>query len=117
MAILSSLRLDTIMLPVLARLYQLMEALTTCEESSPTLTTGKNTMTRVFQYEEYSETGGYTVTKTEDDILKEYWPYWYKQMCQKYGKEYVDQNYCFDDCLLDWMIINWAWEIDAETTT
>jgi hypothetical protein len=32
------------------------------------------------------ETGGYVVTKSEAEIRSEYWPYWYKRMCDKFGK-------------------------------
>jgi hypothetical protein len=32
-------------------------------------------------------------------------------MCKKFSKEVVDKNYCFEDCLEDWIVINWAWEV------
>ena len=50
-------------------------------------------------------------TMSEDDIRKEYYPYWYGKMCEKFGKEHVDANYCFEDCLVDWIVIHWAWEV------
>ncbi len=50
-------------------------------------------------------------TKSEDDIRKEYWPYWYEKMCEKYGKEKVDADYCFEDCLMDWIVVHWAQEV------
>ena len=50
------------------------------------------------------------VTMSEDDIRKEYWPYWYGKMCAKYGHQYVDDNFTFEDCLTDWIIVHWAWE-------
>lgn len=58
------------------------------------------------------ESGGYVETYSEDDIRKEYWDYWYSKMCQKYGKDIVDANYSFEDCLEDWIVINWAWKVD-----
>lgn len=49
-------------------------------------------------------------TWSEEDVKQKYWPYWYGKMCDKFGKEYVDQNYTFEDCLDDWIVVNWAWE-------
>lgn len=48
---------------------------------------------------------------SEDDIRKEYYPYWYEKMCDKYEQAYVDENYSFEDCLEDWKIVHWAWEV------
>lgn len=50
-------------------------------------------------------------TLSEDDIRKEYYPYWYRKMCEKFGKENVDSNYSFQDCLDDWIVVHWAWEV------
>jgi hypothetical protein len=50
------------------------------------------------------------VTMSEDEIRKEYYPYWYGKMCEKYEQSYVDEHYCFEDCLEDWKIIHWARE-------
>lgn len=72
---------------------------------------------RYYSYGEYDpehplvdETGGYIVTVSEEDIKRDYWPYWYDKMCRKFGKEVVDRQYTFEDCLDDWIIVNWAWE-------
>ncbi len=48
-------------------------------------------------------------TLSEDDILKQYWDYWYGKMCEKFGKEHVDANYSKQDCIDDWTILHWAW--------
>jgi len=32
-------------------------------------------------------------------------------MCERFGKEHVDANYCFEDALDDWVVVNWAWEV------
>lgn len=67
---------------------------------------------RYFSYNEYDDTGGHVVTMSEEEIRREYYPYWYGKMCDKFGKEYVDKNYDFESCLVDWQIVNWAWEVD-----
>ncbi len=69
---------------------------------------------RYFSYNEYEAdhpARGYVVTLSEEDIRKEYWPYWYKKMCAKYEQSYVDQNYTFEDCLCDWIAVHWAWMV------
>ena len=69
---------------------------------------------RYFSYNEYKTKPGiddYVETKSEEDIRREYWPYLYKKMCAKYEQSYVDKNYSFEDCLEDWVIVYWAWEI------
>lgn len=49
-------------------------------------------------------------TLSEDEILKEYWDYWYGRMCEKFGKEYTDANYTKQDCIDDWTVVHWAVE-------
>jgi hypothetical protein len=73
---------------------------------------------RYFSYNEYDpghplpdDTGGYVRTLSEEDIRREYYPYWYKKMCEKYGQERVDNDYTFEDFLADWIIVHWAWEV------
>lgn len=68
---------------------------------------------RYYSYNEYDPDhpdGGYVVTLSEDDIRKDYYPYWYKKMCDKYEQAYVDEHYSFEDCLEDWTIVHWAWK-------
>lgn len=50
-------------------------------------------------------------TLSEDEILKQYWDYWYGRMCKKYGKEHVDATYCHQDCIDDWTCLHWAVEV------
>lgn len=76
---------------------------------------------RFFCFPEYApddpradEYGGYTTVWTEEDIRREYWPHWYKKMCEKFGQEKVDKDYCFEDCLYDWMVVYWAYEVSDE---
>ena len=67
---------------------------------------------RYYSYNEMGDDGeNLVITKSEDDIRKEYWPYWYGKMCEKFGKDHVDDLYNFEDCLDHWFVVNWAWEV------
>lgn len=55
--------------------------------------------------------GDQTITKSEDEIRAEFFPYWQERMIELYGKELYEKTYSFKECLEDWMIINWAWEV------
>lgn len=69
---------------------------------------------RYFTYIEPGEEGeGIYVTLSEEEIKAEYYPYWYGKMCRKFGKEHVDKNYSFEECLEDWRVIHWAVESDG----
>jgi len=35
-------------------------------------------------------------------------------MCNKFGKAHTDANYSFEDCIIDFVIHNWVWEINHE---
>lgn len=50
------------------------------------------------------------VTVSENEILDMYYDFWYDEMCKKYGKEKVDANFTYKDCIDDWVVVNWAWE-------
>lgn len=68
-------------------------------------------MTRYYCYNEMTDDGGNEViTLSEEEIKETYYPYWYGKMCEKFGKEKVDETYTFEDCLDDWIVVNWAWE-------
>jgi len=71
---------------------------------------------RYFCYNELVEPdeGTDVITVSEEDIRKEYYPWWYKKMCEKYSKEEVDKNWSFEDCLEDWKIVNYAWEVEDD---
>jgi hypothetical protein len=51
-------------------------------------------------------------TMSEEDIRITYYPYWYKRMCDKFGKEHVDNTYSFQDCIDDWVVVNGAWLVE-----
>lgn len=68
---------------------------------------------RYYSYNELHENGtdNVVVTVSEYDIRRDYYPYWYDRMCKKFGEDVVRHNYCFEDCLDDWIVVNWAWEV------
>ncbi len=70
---------------------------------------------KYYSYNEYTEEGGLVVTYSEEDIRREYWPYWYGMMCKKYEQAYVDENFSFLDCVEDWIATHWAWSVDNES--
>lgn len=51
---------------------------------------------------------------SEQEIINQYWDYWYGRMCEKFGKEHVDANYTTQDCIDDWTVVHWAWEVTAD---
>lgn len=67
---------------------------------------------KYYSYYEYEPNRPYIVTKSEEDIRKEYWSYWYDKMCMKYEQAYVDENYSLNDCIEDWVVVHWAWASD-----
>lgn len=50
-------------------------------------------------------------TVSEDEIRKNYWSLWYTQMCDRYEQAYVDEHYCFEDCLDYWIATHRAWSV------
>jgi hypothetical protein len=61
---------------------------------------------------------GLDVTRTlsEEQILCEYGLFWFDKMYQKYGKEYVDANFTSKDCIDDFVVVNWAYEVKGTGT-
>jgi hypothetical protein len=68
---------------------------------------------RLYKYNEYEDQEPTLIT--EQQIKSEFWPSWYERMCKKFGKSEVDQKFTFEDCLQDWIITNWAWEVKSES--
>lgn len=67
------------------------------------------------RYWSYNEpVGDEVVTKSEEEILQEYYPYWLGQMVKKLGLGAVIRNYTTQDCIDDWVVVNWAWESGNE---
>lgn len=67
---------------------------------------------RYYSYNEFDSDGGRVVTMSEEEIRNEYWPYWYKKKCDKFGQEHVDAYFSFEECLIDWLTVHWAWEVE-----
>jgi len=67
---------------------------------------------KYYSYDEYSEEGSVIITKSEQEIIDEYYHFWYDRMCKKFGKGHVDANYAKQDCIDDWLETRWAWEIE-----
>ena len=45
---------------------------------------------------------------TEDEIIDQYWKYWYIEMKKKYGDD--ETLITRQNCIDDWVMVNWAWE-------
>lgn len=74
-------------------------------------------MMRYFSYNEpgiYPKPYGFDIkTVSEEEIRKEFYPFWYDLMCKKFSKDHVDKTYNFEDCLEDWKVVNYAWEVET----
>lgn len=54
--------------------------------------------------------GNEVITMSEEEIRTTYFPYWQQQMNKKFGEDCVKTRYGFEDCLNDWIVVNWAWK-------
>jgi len=61
---------------------------------------------KYYAYHEYGQDD--LIIKSEDDIISEYWDYW----CDKVRKVNRDHLISRENCIDDWVVVNWAWEID-----
>lgn len=52
----------------------------------------------------------YAKVITEEEILERHWKQWSKEMYKKYGKGH--SIITKKNCINDWIIRNWAWEIE-----
>lgn len=55
----------------------------------------------------------YIETVSEDEIRKEYYPFWLKKLNEKFGSA---SAYTFEDCLNDWLCVHHAWESTNEVS-
>lgn len=67
-------------------------------------------MMKTYCYDEYSEETNYRVIveKTEQEILDDFWNYWYAKMITKYGED--DELITEENCIDDWCVMHGAWE-------
>jgi hypothetical protein len=64
---------------------------------------------KVYQYNDWDENDQPVVkTITDQQILNEYWDYWKGKMVQKFGEG--DKLITQENCIDDWIAVNWAWE-------
>lgn len=74
----------------------------------------KNPTMKLYEMHEYTEE--YTESDcrrvyTEDDIIQEFWPYWYDKMVAKYGEGH--ELITREKCIEDWVAVNWAVEVGS----
>jgi hypothetical protein len=50
------------------------------------------------------------VTVSEEDIRRDYFPQWEAAVIAKFGEEQYRTTYGFQDCVDDFVVVNWAWE-------
>lgn len=49
-------------------------------------------------------------TISSDEIRRDYYPGWRERAVSRYGEQYVNDHFIFEDCLVDWCIEHDAWE-------
>lgn len=59
--------------------------------------------------------GNAVMTLSEEEIIKEYYPYWEAEMIKKWGEERFRKEWCKRDCIDCWVVVNWAWEVTEKT--
>ena len=50
------------------------------------------------------------VTKSEDEILDEYYEYWVSRMKRVNKEDLISK----DNCINDWVVVHWAWNASLE---
>ena len=70
---------------------------------------------RTYLFNDWDENDNHVIREiTEDEILEDYWNYWNERMVKKFG--YGHELITKDNCINDWIVVNWAWEKDNEST-
>lgn len=49
-------------------------------------------------------------TLSDDDIIEQYFPYWWGRMIDKFGLAECELKWSKQDCIDDWVVIHWATE-------
>lgn len=68
---------------------------------------------KYYSYNQLDENNKHIIiTVSEDDIIAEYWDWWYDKMIKKFGEghEWITRECCIDD----YVVVHWAWEIDCD---
>ncbi len=68
-------------------------------------------MNELYIYSEFDGNNGRDVIISREQILKEYWPYWYSMMLK--AKKLKEIN--TDNCVTDFCIIHWAYPYKGES--
>jgi hypothetical protein len=65
-------------------------------------------MRKFYYYQFTPDDGHHEVAITDETIIETYWPFWQRKMKEKYG----DNDYLItqENCIADWIVINWAFE-------
>lgn len=64
---------------------------------------------KTYLFNDWDENNNHVIREiTEDEILEDYWNYWNEQMVKKFG--YGHELITKDNCINDWIVVNWAWE-------
>jgi hypothetical protein len=67
-----------------------------------------------YNFNEDGSLNDIVVTLSEAQILEVYKDYWQERMIAKFGKEHFEANYTDKDCIEDWVVVNWAWEVNEQ---
>ena len=65
---------------------------------------------KLWNYVEYTDSGDHVSVISEDDIIEKFYPYWSGRMIEKFGQEEFEKTYTKQDCIDDWVVVNWAWQ-------
>ena len=68
-------------------------------------------------YVENDATEHEVITLSEDEIIEQFYPYWEEKMIEKYGREEFERDWSPQDCVMDWVVINFAWESSDESSS
>lgn len=68
---------------------------------------------RYFSFNEFDGEKGWVTTVSEEEIRRDHYPAWHYNMSRLFGEDVVNKEYSFQDCLEDWIVVHWAWEVDC----
>lgn len=68
---------------------------------------------RYFSFNYFDGENQIVETLSEEEIRQDHYPSWHHDMSRLFGEDVVDKEYCFEDCLVDWVAVHEAWEVDC----